>query len=168
MKLNSKINNSSRIDEHQFDQLYLTSSPANRARLLLVSSHHASSWLDVIPSKGLNLSLEPEEFHAALKWWLGIDTSPQVHCSYCQLDPLRHHAITCKQGGDVVVRHNALRDVCAQFCHRARLGGQLEVDHGSGSDSSHSCQQTSWVPNCLSGKPAVLTVVSPLKSKVFL
>ena len=63
----------SRIDDHQFDQLYLTSSPANRARLLSVSSCHASSWLAVIPSKGLNLSLEPEEFQAALKWWLGMD-----------------------------------------------------------------------------------------------
>ena len=93
----SQKNLSSRIDDHQFDQLYLTSSPANRARLLSVSSCHASSWLAVIPSKGLNLSLEPEEFQAALKWWLGMDTSPQVHCPYCpdhQLDPLGHHVIT--------------------------------------------------------------------------
>ena len=30
----SQKNLSSRIDDHQFDQLYLTSSPANRARLL--------------------------------------------------------------------------------------------------------------------------------------
>ena len=52
----SQKNLSSRIDGHQFDQLYLASSPANCARLLSVSSHHASSWLAVIPSKGLNLS----------------------------------------------------------------------------------------------------------------
>ena len=30
---------------------------------------------------------------------------------YHQLDPLGHHAVTCKEGGDVVMRHNALRDV---------------------------------------------------------
>ena len=34
-------------------------------------------------------------------------------------------------GGNVVLCHNSLRDVFAQFCHRARLGGQLEVGHGS-------------------------------------
>ena len=75
--------------------------------------------------------------------------------------------MTCKRGGDVVVRHNALRDVFAQFCHRARLGGQLEVGHGSGSDSSHSRPADILVPNWLSGKPAAfdLTVVSPLNSK---
>ena len=58
----SQKNVSSRIDDHQFDQLFLTSSPANHACLLSVSSRSASSWLAVIPSKGLNLSLEPEEF----------------------------------------------------------------------------------------------------------
>ena len=52
----SQKNLSSRIDDHQFDQLYLTSSPANRARLLSVSSRHASSWLAVIPSRDLILA----------------------------------------------------------------------------------------------------------------
>ena len=59
-----------------------------------------------------------------------MDTSSQLCCPYCpdhQLDPLGHHAVMYKGGGDVVVRHNALRDVFAQFCHRARFGGQLEV-----------------------------------------
>ena len=63
--------------------------------------------------------------------------------------------------------HNALRDVFAQFCHRGRLGGQLEVGHGSESDGSHSQPADILVPNWLSGKPTVfdLTVVSPLNSK---
>ena len=84
-----------------------------------------------------------------------------------QLDSLGHHAGTCKRGSDVVVHHSALRDVFAQFCHRACLGGQLEVGHGSGADSSHSRPAGILVPNCLFGKPAAfdLTVVSPLNSK---
>ena len=41
-------------------------------------------------------------------------------------------------GGDVVLCHNALTYVSNHFIHRARLGGQIEVDHGSGADSSHS------------------------------
>ena len=126
------------MDDYQFDQLCLISTPANRARLLSVASCHASSWLAVIPSSGINLSLDPDEFQVALKWWLGMDTSSQLRCPYCpdhQLDPLGHHALTCKGGGDVVLSHNSLRDVFAQFCHRARLGGQLEVGHGFGGES---------------------------------
>ena len=97
-----------------------------------------------------------------------MDTSPQVHCLYCpdhQLDPM--HGASCYDVQTFVVLHNALRDVFAQFCHRARLGGQLEVGHGSGSDSSLSRPADILVPNWLSGKPAAfdLTVVSPLNSK---
>ena len=61
---------------------------------------------------------------------------------------------------------NALRDVFSQFCHRARLGGQLEVGHGSGVDSPHSRPADILVPNWMIGKPAAfdLMVVSPLNS----
>ena len=98
-----------------------------------------------------------------------MDTSSQLHYPYCpdhQLDPLGHHAVTCKGGGDVVVHHNALRDVFAQFCHRARLSGQLEVGHESGGDSTNSRPADILVPNWVIGKPAAfdLKVVSPLNS----
>ena len=63
------------------------------------------------------------------------------------LDPLGHHAVTCKGGGDAVIRHNALRDVFAQFCHRARLGGQLEIGYGSGGDFSNCRPADFLVPN---------------------
>ena len=162
---------SARLENHHFDQLLFQSSPANRARLLsvssrhaaswlcphamlqpgsvltpccslavsshhaaawlcphamlqpgcvltpccslAVSSHHAAAWLSVIPSVGLNLHLEPDEFQIALKWWLGMDTSLGSCCPCCpdhQLDPLGHHAVMCKGGGDVILRHNSLRD----------------------------------------------------------
>ena len=40
----------------------LASSPAQRARLLSVSSPDASAWLSVMPTPQLNLHLEPPEF----------------------------------------------------------------------------------------------------------
>ncbi|KAL5509010.1 hypothetical protein EMCRGX_G004288 [Ephydatia muelleri] len=70
---------SSRIDDHQFDELCLISTLANRARLLSV------------------IVLDPDKFQVALKWLLGMDTSSQLRCPYCpdhQLDPLGHHAVT--------------------------------------------------------------------------
>ena len=69
-----------------------------------------------------------------------------------------------------MIRHNALRDVCAQFCHRARLGGQLEVGYGSGGDVSNSRPADFLVPNWTLGKPAAfdLTVVSPLNSNTLI
>ena len=88
---------------------------ADKARLLSVSSPHASAWLSVVPSPGLGLSLDPNEHQMAIKWWLGLNTSPgSPPCALCPehpLDPLGHHAVTCKRGGDAISRHNKLRDV---------------------------------------------------------
>ena len=81
-----------------------------------------------------------------------------------QLDSLGHHALTCRGGGDAVLLHNSLRDVVAQFCHRARLGGQLEVGGGTEADGSRCWPADYLVPNWSTGKPAAIdiTVTSPL------
>ena len=94
-----------------------------------------------------------------------MDTSLGSCCPYCpehQLDPLGHHAVTCKSGGDVVLRHNSLRDAYSQFCHRACLGGQLEVGCGLGADKRHSHPADILVQNWIIGKPAAfdLTVTA--------
>ena len=88
--------------------------------------HHA--WLTVIPSEGQGLHLDPPVFQAALKWWLGLDTAEGSPCALCpdkMLDPLGHHATTCKRGGDAVFRHNKLRDILAEIninCNTVALG----------------------------------------------
>ena len=54
-------------------------------------------------------------------------------CPFCQdvaLDPPGHHAVTCRHGGDVVIRHNHLRDVFVDFCQRAHLSVSVEKGHG--------------------------------------
>ena len=50
-------------------------------------------------------------------------------CSQCNaaLDAYGHHALCCKLGGDVVSRHNTLRDIFNDFCHFACLAPQLET-----------------------------------------
>ena len=108
----------------------MSSSVANKARILSESAPHSASWLSVVPSAALGLHLEPNEFLVALKWWLGHDLSRGSLCPLCPdtaLDPLGHHAVTCRRGGDVVMRHNRLLDVIVDFCRSARLGVKVEV-----------------------------------------
>ena len=61
------------------------------------------------------------------------------------------------------MHHNALRDLYAQFCHRAWLGGQIEVGHGSGSDSPNSRSADIVVPNWMIGKPAAFDLTESLR-----
>ena len=107
------------------------SSPANKARLLSVSAPHTTSWLSVITLTSLALH-DPIEFRVAVKWLLGLDTSQGYQCGFCpahSLDPLGHHALTCKCEGDVISRHNALRDTLARFLHRSYAAGSFLTIH---------------------------------------
>ncbi|KAL5506359.1 hypothetical protein EMCRGX_G007981 [Ephydatia muelleri] len=82
------------------------------------------------------------------------------------LDPLGHHATTCKRGGDVVVRHNTLRDVLAETCHRAHLGIQVEAGNDPTADHSHTHPADLLLTNWTTGKTAAfdISVTSPLNT----
>ena len=68
-----------------------------------------------------------------------MDTSG-VPCVEVALDPLDHHAaVSCKRGGDEVIRHNQLSDIFIEACCHAHF--QVRIEMGSGltpPDHSHS------------------------------
>ena len=92
-------------------------------------------------------------------------------CAFCPdsiLDPLGHHASTCKRGGDAVHRHNLLRDVFADSCRLAHLPVKLEVGNNLTPDHDHSRPADVLVHNWSLGKPAAFDfcVTSPLNSLI--
>eukprot|EP00731_Ephydatia_muelleri_P022330 Em0014g921a len=106
-----------------------------------------------------------------LKWWLGLDTAEGSICALCpdkMLDPLGHHATTCKRGGDVVFRHNKLRDILAETCRRAHLSVQVEAGCNLTPDHSHSRPADVLISNWVLGKTAAcdISVTSPLNSNI--
>ena len=97
----------------------------------------------------------------------GIDTSGHSTCSYCPhaaLDSLGHHAVTCQHGGDVVVRHNRLLDMLADFFCRAHLSVAVQKGHGLKRDRNHQCPPDLLVTGWDRGRPAAMdiSVTSPL------
>ncbi|KAL5493867.1 hypothetical protein EMCRGX_G015101 [Ephydatia muelleri] len=61
------------------------------------------------PFYKFKLHLDSAEYQMAIRWWLGLNTSEASPCPFCPelvLDPLGHHAASCRHGGDVVTRHN--------------------------------------------------------------
>eukprot|EP00731_Ephydatia_muelleri_P004720 Em0002g896a len=144
--------------------------PANMRDLYSqqTSQHSSQQARQQIPSPGLGLSLDPNEHQMAIKWWLGLNTSPgSPPCALCPehpLDPLSHHAVTCKRGGDAISRHNKLRDVVLQTYHRACISAKAEAGSGLGHELWNTRPADILASNWLCGKPAAfdLTVVSPL------
>ena len=161
---------SKKLDNHIFQSLLSSASPVNKARLLSVSAPHAGSWISVVPSTGLGLYLDPAECQTAIKWWLGLDTSRGSLCPFCSgiaLDPLGHHANSCRHGGFVVSRHNNLRDTIANFCRQAHLSVQLEMGHGLSPNHSNSRPADILVQGWERGLPAAfdVSVLSPHSSQ---
>ena len=155
---------SSKIDMNFFHGLLENASPANKARLLSESASHAAAWLSVVPSIELGLHLEPNEYQVAVRWWLGLDTSGTAMCPFCPgvgLDPLGHHCVTCRHGGDVVWLHNLLREAIASLCHTAHLS--IAVEKGGGGHD-HTRPADVLIAGWDRGKHAALdiTVASPL------
>ena len=62
-----------------------------------------------------------------------MNSTARSSCPFCPdiaLDPLSHHAVSCRHGGDVVIRHNHLRNIIADLCRRAHLSVRIEVGRG--------------------------------------
>ena len=91
-------------------------------------------------------------------------------CTDVALDPLGHHAVTCRHGGDVVVRHNLLRDVVVDFCRQAHLSVSIEKGHGLTRDHSHSRPADVLISGWDMDKPAIFDVMvaSPLCPAILL
>ncbi len=132
---------SSAIDKKSLNEL-VESAPSicDKARLLAVTEQHTSDWIAAIPSPGLGLKLEANEFQTLIKMRLGLDIyDGQSNCPLCldkTLDKFGYHALTCRKGPNVVKRHNTLRDTLFEYCRHALLNPKLE--QGSGLDHAHS------------------------------
>ncbi|KAL5509663.1 hypothetical protein EMCRGX_G005065 [Ephydatia muelleri] len=140
---------SAKLENQQFTKLFANASLPDRARLLSISSPHSSAWLSVTPSPRLNLHLDPSEFQVAIKWWLGLPVSQGQLCPQCMshsLDQFGHHALSCKNGPDVVSRHNRVRDTLFEFCQRACLGAQLEAGSSLGHEARQTCPADVLIP----------------------
>eukprot|EP00731_Ephydatia_muelleri_P007605 Em0003g1853a len=82
------------IQAQLFHILLESSSQANRARLLSVAAPRASSWLSVVPSPGLGLHLESNEYQMAIRWWLGDEVFDLCRRAHLSVSVERGHGLT--------------------------------------------------------------------------
>ena len=140
--------------------------PILTARRLAIRDKHRLASVPQHPYVSIIIIII-EECQVAIRWWLGLNTSTASSCLFCLgavLDPLGHHATSCRHGGDVVTHHNHLRDTFAEFCHRAHLSVRVEVGYGLSGDHINTRPADVLVQGWDRGKPAAfdITVTSPL------
>ena len=116
----------------------------------------------VVLNTGLGSPLQKKkEFQTAVRW---LAESRHFICLSVPILPRGHHAVSCRHGGDTVIRHNKLRDIIADLCRKAHLSVRVEAGHGMCRDNNHARPADVLVKGWERGQPATLdtTVTSPL------
>jgi hypothetical protein len=127
---------SSRIDSVPLEKLLNSSSVYTRARMRSILGPSASAWLSATPSEKLSLSFSTRQFQVAMRLYLGLSVYASKSNCPCgaTLDRFGIHSLTCKTKGDMISRHNAVRNVILEYCKEAGLNAEPETPNLLGND----------------------------------
>ena len=112
------------LDNSAFDNLLgKQSSIREKARLQSLSLPQSGAWLSAAPIPALGLHLSSNEFRVALKYRLGVKLyENERKCPFCKsgtLDVMGDHAVSCHDRGDMISRHNPIREQIISACSGA-------------------------------------------------
>ena len=155
------------IDLARFNS-FLNDAPDTRSKALALSTsiRHAGDWLNVVPCSALGLNLVDWEFRLCMKYWLGLQmTKEDSLCPVCDTisDSMGDHHVTCRGNGDMIRRHDSLRDVLFSAAQSAALAPKKETPSLIPGSSSRPADI--FLPCWKRGKPAALdvTVISQVQ-----
>ena len=101
--------------------------PAPQKRSLITAQEKgASSWLSTLPIKTLGYALNKQEFRDAISLRYGWKIKDAPMFCVCGEQNSVDHALVCKRGGYVSMRHNALRDTEATLMKEVCRDVQIE------------------------------------------
>ena len=117
------------LDRGSLERQLVALTAAEKATLLSETLRGANGFLEAVPSKHLNLAMEPEQFVLEVRRRLLMDVHPQDDfCPLCDgvSDRKGWHDVMCACGGDRVRRHNAARNYAGKAASAAGLQPTLE------------------------------------------
>jgi hypothetical protein len=114
---------------------------------------HANAWISATPASvdGKDTVMEPRVYLTCARRLLGLPVfSSPVPCPLCKqtMDVYGDHALCCKKSGDLITRHNRVRNLIFKFADVGLLSPEMEK---LGTDRSRrrpgDISFKSWAPN---------------------
>ena len=102
----------------------------DRARIRATAGPEAGAFWNVIPNPHLGLNIDSPLFVTTAKWWLGLPVlEPNTVCRHCgeRQDVFGYHSLTCRGGGKLGIRHNAIARVLFEHAVAALFCPEEEV-----------------------------------------
>ena len=126
--------------------------------------------MSAAPISALALHLLPNDFRAAVKYRLGAHIYKKerkfLYCKTGSLDTLGDHAVACNGLGDMISRHDRLRDKIVSACKAANLSPVCEQKNLI--PETNSQPGDVYLPCWSAGQPAalIITITSPLQPSI--
>ncbi len=100
-------------------------------RLQCLAQPHAGGFVTALPSRhdGHDTIIKPRTFRTAIYYRMGIPILDQeTSCPLCMqtINIYGDHATCCSKSGDLIVRHNALRNLVERIARDGLLSPELE------------------------------------------
>jgi hypothetical protein len=107
-----------------------------KQRLLRVAQPHAGAFVTAVPSEedGKGTTLKPRIYRTAIAYRLGVPVlENEIPCLCMQpINIYGDHATCCAKSGDLIFRHNSLRDLISSIASDGLLNPILDLGPTSG------------------------------------
>ena len=117
------------VAQGKADLLRNARTPLESARLYTYSAPGCSRWLDATPSPALDKYFTSNQILTIVGLQLGVDVvEGWTACRLCgmTMDTKGIHCLSCTVGGDLISRHNDVRDLLFKFASRGQFNPILE------------------------------------------
>lgn len=159
---------SSEVDASEASRLWDLLDERDRARFNACKGPSGSLVLTAAPVAAQGTRLSSQEFRFFLIHRLGLralfEVGQPCPCCHTLMDAEGYHALTCRTGGSLTRRHNAIRNIVYQACRKAAWNPALEVSVTGGTRALVPADV--YVPKDILGTQALaidITVVNPLQ-----
>ena len=99
------------IAKQKLDAILATLSPGRQRAIMRVVEGKTSSWLTTLPLQSCHFDLVPVQFRDGLALrYLRHPSNLPAKYDGCGANFTLQHALDCKKGGLVILRHNEIRD----------------------------------------------------------
>jgi len=156
------------VDSHESKRLMDLLDLKGQARYTACKGPFGALILTASPSRALGTRLSPSEFGFFICHRLGLPNffEEEQPCALCSSphDKEGFHALTCRHGGSLQARHNAIRNIIYQGCRKAAWNPALEVALVGGQRALVPADV--YVPQDIAGPQALaldITVTHPLQ-----
>jgi len=121
------------FDEKMHAYLVDSSDARGAQRLRRAAQPHACGFITAVPSDedGKDTLLRPRNFRIAVAYRLGMKVLDEdIPCPLCKqiINTFGDHATCCTKQGDLIVRHNSLRNLVEDFASDGMLSPVLEKE----------------------------------------